>query len=175
MSTRSSTMFIEGNRIVCHIYRQCDGYPTGHGLELARACNVKLLDGVSSAYTVNDYANGIGCLAATAVGKLKQQMLGNVYLAPPDEKPCDWVEYVYIVRQTAVGKPPSIECSTKSGSWPFNLQNAGHVFTGTPAAWIAKYEAEKLAKEKPTHIATIFVTASEVVAKRRSRKTGAAS
>lgn len=35
MGTRSITKFIEEGKEICGLYRQFDGYPEGHGKELA--------------------------------------------------------------------------------------------------------------------------------------------
>lgn len=112
MGTRSATLFIDGNQTVCHLYRQYDGYPAGHGVDLARACDVTLCNGYVGEQTAAQWANGIACLAATAVSRLK----------------------------TGIGEPPRIACTTQTGPWPFNVQSsAGHVFTGTPRAWLDRY------------------------------------
>lgn len=139
MGTRSATLFIDGNQTVCHLYRQYDGYPSGHGVDLARACDVKLCNGYTREQADGAWANGIACLAATAVARFKTG-IGNIYLHGLDENPSDWVEYVYVVTAGAPGRPPRIACATQTGPWPFNVQaSAGHVFTGTPRQWIARY------------------------------------
>jgi hypothetical protein len=137
MGTRSATLFIDGNHTVCHLYRQLDGYPQGHGVELARICNVLIVNGITG--TIDTHANGISCLAARAVAKLKTD-IGSVYLRGLEELASDWCEYIYVVRRQGLGQPPIISCSTKAGPWPFNLQTTdGHVFTGTPAEWLARF------------------------------------
>ena len=139
MGTRSATFFIDGNRTVCHLYRQFDGRPEYHGVELAHACDVILVNGIRAATAGATYANGIGCLAASVVAKLKTD-IGGFYLHSPDELANDWCEYIYVVRSQGLGKSPIIGCSTQAGPWPFNLQATdGHVFTGTPGEWLARF------------------------------------
>lgn len=141
MGTRSATLFIDGNQTVCHLYRQYDGYPAGHGVDLARACNVRLCNGFGGEQTAGKWANGISCLAAQVVARLKTG-IGNIYLHGLDENPSDWVEYVYVVTSAGLGQPPRIACTTQTGPWPFNVQtSAGHVFTGTPRAWLERFAA----------------------------------
>lgn len=153
MGTRSATFFIDGNQTVCHLYRQYDGYPSGHGVDLARACDVRLCNGYSREQAEGRWANGIGCLAATVVAKLKTG-IGNVYLHGIDENPSDWVEYVYVVTTGSLGRP-RIACSTQIGPWPFNTQaSTGHVFTGTPRQWIARYGGPDLDPPQPASLAT---------------------
>ena len=76
MGTRSLTTFIEtyteretGKKIkneVVTMYRQYDGYPTGHGIELAEfLADGKVVNGFGMDKTKQ--FNGIGCLAAQVV------------------------------------------------------------------------------------------------------------
>lgn len=71
MGTRSLTFTYDdaGGTIFC-LYRQYDGYPQGHGLELAKILNT----------TDN---NGMECLSASIVAKLKTGAY-NVYIYPSD-------------------------------------------------------------------------------------------
>ena len=141
MGTRSVTIIMEGNAELCRVYRQYDGYPEGHGVDLAKLCNVHITNGISGDGT--DTANGMGCLAAQVIMGLKSACgVGNVYLEPPGGEISDWIEYVYIVRG-AEGSRPTIECATKTGEWPFNVQQSeGHVFTGLPIDWLLRYETK---------------------------------
>lgn len=151
MGTRSLTIIMDGNQEVCRIYRQFDGYPEGHGIEIAKLCDVKLTNGISG--DGMGTANGMGCLAAQIVMALKNDAkseyrpsgVGNIYLEAPGGEISDWVEYVYVVRGSE-GNRPTIECTTQTGPWPFNVQKSdGHVFTGSPMQWLAKYAKEDAA------------------------------
>ena len=142
MGTRSNTLVMEDDKVLVNIYRQFDGYPEGHGVELAKLCDVKIVNGISGDRKEKQ-ANGMGCLAAQIIAGLKDGV-GGVYIEYPNDGPNDWAEYVYVVRGT-VGSPPTIECSThtskeEGGAWPFNLQTSEHrVFSGTHKQWKNKY------------------------------------
>ena len=88
MGTRSLTYTYDGDgeKIIC-LYRQFDGYPEGHGLELADVL-------------LNTSNNGIECLSASIVAKLKTGW-GNVYLYPVTSGDCGQ-EYEYHVYEDHV-------------------------------------------------------------------------
>lgn len=87
MGTRSLTFtYDRGEKIMC-MYRQYDGYPEGHGAELA-----KMLTTTES--------NGMLCLSATIVAALKTGW-GNIYLYPITTKDA-WQEYEYHVHEDQV-------------------------------------------------------------------------
>jgi hypothetical protein len=110
MGTRSLTYVYEnykneqGNKveqpIIC-LYRQYDGYPTGHGAELA--------DYLSGMYVVNGLgiqndqkvANGMGCLAAQLVANFKTEA-GQFYLHAPVLNRDDWQEYEYHIQEDRI-------------------------------------------------------------------------
>lgn len=85
MGTRSLTYFVDGiERLAC-LYRQHDGYPSGHGLELARLIRgMTVGNGFNLSHKRRTYANGMGDLAAWVIGKLKGNTLGSVYLYPTE-------------------------------------------------------------------------------------------
>lgn len=131
MGTRSVTIIVDKNQEVCRIYRQMDGYPSGHGADLAKLCDLKIVNGIGSDPKI---ANGMGCLAAQIVAGLKDGP-GGIYLEPTGGEVSDWVEYVYTIRGKE-GGPPTIDCSTQTGPFPFNVQAEDkHVFSGTPKQW----------------------------------------
>jgi len=87
MGTRSLTTFIETYKDesgkqkkeeIVTMYRQYDGYPEGHGLDLAQfLAQGKLVNGI----TLNDTIvfNGMGCLTAQVVAHFKDGA-GGIYL-----------------------------------------------------------------------------------------------
>ena len=114
MGTRSLTRIFEsekGKEIIC-LYRQFDGYPEGMGKDIFDAFHEwQFCNGISGenacarckkqdyedihqkpkAYQYHEFvpqkfSNGIHCFAATFVGKLKGDRIGNVYLYPPKTK-----------------------------------------------------------------------------------------
>ncbi len=96
MGTRSLTRVntADGKQLL-NMYRQFDGYPSGHGQELFDMIkNTKILNGYSS-HTAPDYANGAGCLAAQIVANFKKD-IGGFYLYPVDATDCGQ-DYEYIL------------------------------------------------------------------------------
>ncbi len=95
MGTRALTFVYEDTTPIINLYRQYDGYPSGHGAELA-----KFLEGYT---VVNGFgekrkklANGMGCLAAQLVANFKTEV-GQFYLHSPKQKDCgqDFEYHVY--------------------------------------------------------------------------------
>lgn len=142
MGTRSITIILDENQEVCRIYRQMDGYPSGHGLELAQLCDLKMVNGIYLGEK-RKVANGMGCLAAQIVAALKDGP-GGIYLEPAGGEISDWVEYIYVVRGKE-GETPTIECTTQTGQWPFNIQDKARcIWPATPADKITKAFLDKI-------------------------------
>lgn len=114
MSTRSLTVFKDGeNQDIAVMYRQCDGYPEGHGKELADFLkNKKIVNGINSNDDENMIFNGAGCLAAQVVSHFKDGV-GGIYLYPPTTKDCGQ-SYTYFV-SGKIGEEPSIEVGDFKG------------------------------------------------------------
>lgn len=85
MSTRALTVvYDEQDRSIAIIYCHSDGYPEGHGLDLAKILKDRIIvDGISS-YDQKRSSNGMGCLAATIVAELKDG-IGGIYLRSDPE------------------------------------------------------------------------------------------
>jgi hypothetical protein len=99
MGTRSLTFVYDGDAPLINMYRQFDGYPSGHGAELA-----EFLSGFE---IVNGYgevkpklANGMGCLAAQMIANFKQSV-GGFYIYPVTSNDC-WQDYEYHVFENRV-------------------------------------------------------------------------
>lgn len=95
MGTRSLTFVYEDNEAFINLYRQYDGYPSGHGAELARFLNRgRLVNGLSGKDT--QVFNGMGCLAAQMVANFKDGP-GQFYLHSVNAKDCgqDYEYHVY--------------------------------------------------------------------------------
>lgn len=103
MGTRSLTrVYDESDKLVLFLYRQMDGYPSGHGADLHKALGkIKLVNGLGQQET--NIANGMGCFAAQLVAALKNEP-GGFYLQAPTEK-FGWAEYVYDFRPNLPGHP----------------------------------------------------------------------
>ena len=109
MGTRSLTFVYDshkneaGERVytpIINLYRQYDGYPSGHGAELAEFLKqFTLTNGISvgRGESKTRTANGMGCLAAQLVSNFKGSDAGQFYLHPTDAKECgqDYEYHVY--------------------------------------------------------------------------------
>jgi WYL_2, Sm-like SH3 beta-barrel fold len=93
MGTRSCTFVYEDSfpgeitPTLVNMYRQYDGYPTGHGAELAE-------------FLLKTENNGMGCLAASMIAHFKQS-IGGVYIYPTESKDLGQ-EYEYHVSENHV-------------------------------------------------------------------------
>ena len=99
MGTRSLTFIYAEDetkptqRIVC-MYRQFDGYPSGHGLDLHKfLTSGEMVNGFGDP-TAKQF-NGMPCLAAQMVAHFKEGV-GGFYLYPTNTKDA-WQEYEYHV------------------------------------------------------------------------------
>jgi len=111
MSTRSLTVFKENwefegkkeSKKIVAMYRHSDGYPSGHGKDLAEFLkDMVIVSGIS--FTENrKIANGMGCLAAQVVSNFKSGV-GSIYLYPPKSKDVG-EEYIYTIENQIVTNP----------------------------------------------------------------------
>jgi hypothetical protein len=95
MGTRSLTFVYDGDKPILNLYRQYDGYPTGHGAELAQFLEgFTIVNGIGKETT--RVANGMGCLAAQVVAHFKDSV-GGFYIHSVDSKECgqDYEYHVY--------------------------------------------------------------------------------
>jgi hypothetical protein len=95
MGTRALTFVYEGDKAIVNMYRQYDGYPSGHGLDLAQfLTRGQLVNGLSGKDTVS--FNGMGCLAAAMVANFKETP-GGFYIYSVDSTECgqDYEYHVY--------------------------------------------------------------------------------
>lgn len=100
MGTRSLTFVYDGDRPIMNMYRQFDGYPSGHGQELAEfLLSGKMTNGIPVG-AKEHFFNGMGCLAAQLVANFKKDA-GGFYLYPLDATDC-WQEYEYHVYEDKV-------------------------------------------------------------------------
>jgi hypothetical protein len=116
MGTRSLTFVYEKHgqiqKPVVNMYRQFDGYPTGHGAELAEFLNGgRLVNGLIHTVTANEAVyNGMGCLAASMVAHFKKTP-GGFYIHPTDVTACgqDYEYHVYSANGLLSGEVFRIE------------------------------------------------------------------
>jgi hypothetical protein len=102
MGTRSLTYVYEGETPIICMYRQFDGYPEGHGQELANFLNeLSIGNGISGKPDLFSFANGMGCLAAQMIVWFKKSP-GGFYIHPIDFNQDCWQEYEYHVYEKHV-------------------------------------------------------------------------
>src|SRR5690606_30353852 len=95
MGTRSTTTFINeyDGKPMATCYKQCDGYPSGYGQDLADFLSGKtLVNGFSIGDTIETRFNGMGCLAAAVIAHFKTG-IGEYYLTSTGDEQ----EYNYTV------------------------------------------------------------------------------
>lgn len=144
MGTRSLTVFKdESDKEIVVMYRQFDGYPHGHGQQLADFLKGRVLvDG----YSVGDGENfnGMGCLAAQCVKKFKDG-IGNFYLHAAGTRDVG-EDYIY----TVSASPGSFKIKRgnfEKEAWRVNLKcersNAEIVFEGDADDWTVPKKGEE--------------------------------
>ena len=98
MGTRSLTTFIDDHtkEEIVVMYRQYDGYPSGHGRDLTNFLNeMKIVNGIPGGKKSTQLANGISCLAAQVVSHFKNGV-GDFYLHAGDTRDYG-EEFVYTI------------------------------------------------------------------------------
>jgi len=112
MGTRSLTFVYTdhygsttGPEPIINMYRQFDGYPSGHGSELSTFLNQ--FEAITNGIPFGDtrkLANGMGCLAAQLVAHFKTDA-GGFYLYPVTSTDCgqEYEYHVYSDRITVFG------------------------------------------------------------------------
>jgi hypothetical protein len=102
MGTRSLTYVYEGETPIMCMYRQFDGYLSGHGQELANFLNeLTVGNGISGKPELFNFANGMGCLAAQMIVWFKKTP-GGFYIHPVDLNQDCWQDYEYHVYENKV-------------------------------------------------------------------------
>lgn len=118
MGTRSLTLVYEegSKKPFINMYRQYDGYPSGHGLELAEFLGsfAAVTNGIMVGET-RKTANGMGCLAAQLVANFKTEV-GGIYLYPVSARDCGQ-EYEYHIYQDRVVIKDYNGSKIFDGSW----------------------------------------------------------
>lgn len=99
MGTRSLTRVYEDKQQLVCIYRQMDGYPSGHGADLLQFLNGrKIVNGFNSGMQM-PISNGASDLAAQLVAYLKQDNeVGGIYIYPITTKDAgqDYEYYIHV-------------------------------------------------------------------------------
>jgi len=97
MSTNCCTVVKnEQDEVLLVMRRHWDGYPEGHGIELAEFLASKnVVDGLTLDQDKSKIANGIECLAAQIVAHFKKEP-GGFYLSSFESLDSEW-DYSYTV------------------------------------------------------------------------------
>jgi hypothetical protein len=98
MGTRSLTVFVDefDSKEIVVLYRQFDGYPDGHGRELAEFLKgIVLVNGIPMDSGDVRMANGMACLTAQVIAHFKTEV-GGFYLHAAGTHDC-WEEWIYTV------------------------------------------------------------------------------
>lgn len=106
MGTRSLTVFKNGDEEIAVLYRQFDGYPTGHGDELAGFLKGKtMVNGISG--DRREVFNGMHALTAQVIAYFADaHNTGDFYVYPAGARGCG-EEYIYEVTGS-IGEEPTI-------------------------------------------------------------------
>jgi len=89
MGTRSLTKFVNVSNGKEHcigaMYRQFDGYLSGHGAELKKFLSgKKIINGIVANDNIYSCFNGLGCLGASVIKHFKDG-IGHIYLTTSDD------------------------------------------------------------------------------------------
>ena len=120
MGTRSLTFVYDDKQKVVCMYRQFDGYPSGHGAELASFLGG--FDAVVNGMRIGDtrkVANGMGCLAAQLVSNFKVEA-GGFYLYPTSTKDAGQEYEYHVYAEKVVVKETSYSGANQrifTGTW----------------------------------------------------------
>lgn len=124
MGTRSNTIVIDDGKPLVNMYRQFDGYPAGHGAELAGFLSGILVVNGLGLRGRRVVANGGGCLAAQMVAHFKTEP-GGIYLAELEQQDNDYT-YRVSVNTYEPDKGISIEV----------LEGGDQVFSGSVGQFV---------------------------------------
>ena len=117
MGTRSLTHVIETykhngkkkKQTLLTMYRQYDGYPSGHGADLVEFLEgSKVVNGLGMDDKDKRVFNGTGCLAAQMVAHFKTEP-GGFYIQKPNAKDCG-EEYTYDIEVDFDTKQITLRC-----------------------------------------------------------------
>lgn len=142
MGTRSLTHVLDdkSEAVLVTIYRQFDGYPSGHGADLKEILSGKRLINGIGGETPEEAANGMGDLAAQIVAALKAESpLGGIYLQAPGSSD-HWEEYVYTVsgQQPGIGEKGGVRLKVVIPNGPVLYEGPANAFDPVAAEKVAE-------------------------------------
>ena len=130
MGTRSLTTFKEdhNNEEIVVLYRQFDGYPEGHGIDLFRFLNkMNMVNGIAGGEK-RKISNGMSCLAAQMIAYFKDEP-GGFYLYRADTRDVG-EEYVYTIYVEKAHKNIMIKVEKTAYDESFENKSMEEIFDG---------------------------------------------
>ncbi len=144
MSTRSITEFVDAQgEVVAQIYRHFDGYPAGHGADLARWLEgLRVLNGKGAGWDPRTMVNGFGRLVARVVASMWQE--GHEPNLLVVVEPHDYGDAAYVYRVTEHSRGITVEAfETAYESFTSPTTTGKRLFRGTPQAFARWIERNK--------------------------------
>ena len=87
------------------IYGQCDGYPSGHGKDIAKFIKkMQIVNGIRGGHVAGTHANGAGCFAAQFIKRFKTG-IGSIYVTDASDRQ-DYDYFIYIGAEDDYFSPP---------------------------------------------------------------------
>lgn len=123
------------DEVICLVYRQYDGYPSGHPYETAEwLSGGRVVNGLGIMDEKQLVFNGAGCLAAQLIAKFKDGP-GGTYMHSVSSRGKCWEDYLYDI---IVKEDRSIEyvCYMNCQDEPTEI------FRGTPQEFMEEYKKE---------------------------------
>ena len=141
MGTRSITLIKENGETLVAIYRQFDGYISGHGRDLAEILKGRsMVNGIPASADRKTMFNGPGCMAAQIIRQLKTDEAGDVYIEFIGQD-TDLVDYVYTIEVNSEG----IDFKLSFTDPTVTVQRYGtEIFKGTVADFVAAVENDTI-------------------------------
>ena len=101
MGTRCLTFVYDKKLPILNLYRQFDGYPSGHGQELGEFLKgLQITNGIAKETKGKRTANGMGCLAMQLVAHFKNS-IGGFYIHSIESKDCGQ-DYEYHISDNSI-------------------------------------------------------------------------
>lgn len=131
MSTRCITVFKDENgEEICILYRHSDGYPEGHGLELAEFLRGKKVR--RDTQNPKDFNGMAGLTAQTIANFADQYECGNWYVYAPHTYIAD-AEFIYTISST----------NKQINIWVWDCRKNKDIFDGSPEAFLSEFSAKQ--------------------------------
>jgi hypothetical protein len=124
MATRASIKFSDNQgNFIANVYHHWDGYPEYLGAKLLELTQSKVTNGLrmrsdGTHPVLGEVFNGIGCLFASVVAKLKTEP-GNVYMYSESDYGNCGEDYLYEIIENNEGDGVEVFVMNQSGEWEF--------------------------------------------------------